>query len=175
MKQNIHHLYYLFYPRSWIIIALLLLFSAIITAQESTPSEFVLDASINKYENLFIDTLYNSFIQCGFNAMTQRATIDSKPLLEDFNLHAINMRNKTDWIYYYSSSYYSKWEAEEDQPCWNKVGVKHSVGDTATWRSELCWSTKGVLGPVDTLVYGPTYHRRSFTEGGYMIVLISMI
>ena len=151
---------------SGLVIILLLLLNAITVAQEQTPpKEFVLDASVS-YDGLFVEPIYNSFIDCGFNTMTQRATIDSKPLLENFNLHAINMKDSIDWIYYYSSSYYSKWEAEVDKQSKYEVGVKHSAGETAYWNdgndTVLCWSTKGVTAPVDTLVYGPTYHQVKF-------------
>ena len=172
MKQNIHHLYYLYYTRRsellrrsrWIIITLLL-FSTITIAQESPQSEFVL-AGGPSYEKLFVDTVYNSFVQCGFNTMVGQATSESKSRLDPFNLQVINMQDTLQLIYYYSSSYYSKWEAEEDQPDKNKVGVKHSAGKTAYWNDGstpvLCWSTKDIVGPTDTIVYGPTYHQEKW-------------
>ena len=158
MKKVLRLLNILFRPRGQILIALLL-FTAITIAQESTPEEFVIDCGGLTYKNLFIDTVYNSFIQCGFNTMTQRATNDSKSYLERFNLNAINDSLEADWIYFYSSAYYSKWEAEEDKQSKFEVGVKHSAGDTSTWKGVKCWSTKGITQPVDTLVYGPTYHQ----------------
>ncbi|MFI5237051.1 MAG: hypothetical protein ACHQLA_03860 [Ignavibacteriales bacterium] len=149
-----------------LIIILLMLFSAITPAQDTPPTEeFVLDGSMS-YEGLFIDPIYNSYLECGFNTMTQRATDASESLLGGFNLNAINMKDSSDWIYYYSSSYYSKWEAEEDKPNNYQVGVKHSAGEIAYWNngndSVLCWSTKGITQPVDTLLYGPTYHQEKW-------------
>lgn len=162
MKHKTYHLYYLFYPRGWIIIALLLFSISAVAQEQIPPEEFVIDCGGMSYDNLFVDTVYNSFIQCGFNTIMQRATIDSKSRLDRFNLNAINMADSTDWIYYYSSAYYSKWEAEEDKQSHLQVGVKHSAGDTATWKGIKCWSTIGVTSPYDSLLYGPHYHQEKW-------------
>jgi hypothetical protein len=166
MKHLIHFTNVRFRARGQIIIALLL-FSTIAIAQEQTPpKEFVLDASMS-YDALFIPPIYNSYIECGFNTMTQRATDSSKSLLNNFNLHAINAQDSLQWIYYYSSSYYSKWEAEQNQTDTLRVGIKHAGGDTATWKNSLCWSTKDVIEPTNKLIFGPTYHQEKWYRRWY--------
>ena len=163
MKHKKRFLNFLFYSIGLFTVVMLL--STITTAQEATTEEFVLDGSMN-HESLFIEPIYNSYIDCGFNTMTQRATDSSQSLLENLNLNALNMRHSTDLIYYYSSSYYSKWEAEEDQQDNNKVGVKQLSGDIATWYdgddTVLCWSTNGITNPIDSIVYGPSYHQEKW-------------
>src|SRR5690606_34451801 len=60
---------------------------------------------------------------------------------------------------------YSKWESEENQTDTFKLGVKHIlsdgtiVGQVATWKNKLCWSSQGLTGPQDSLVYGPHYFQ----------------
>lgn len=63
------------------------------------------------------------------------------------------------WIYFYLTGYYSKWEAEQNQSDPTKVGIKHEYGDTVTWRGSKCWSTKGLLSPEDSIMYGPHYRQ----------------
>lgn len=63
------------------------------------------------------------------------------------------------WIHFYLTGYYSKWEAEQNQLDPSRVGVKHEYGDTATWRGVKCWSTKNLLSPKDSVMYGPHYRQ----------------
>ncbi|MBV6421704.1 MAG: hypothetical protein DAHOPDDO_02985 [Ignavibacteriaceae bacterium] len=176
MKKRKGFSNFFFHPNPMgLIIILLLFFNSIAIAQEQTPpKEIILDGAVS-YEGLFIEPIYNSFIDCGFNTMTQRATNESKPLLDDLNLHVINMKDSTDWIYYYSSAYYSKWEAEEDQTHWDKVGVKHRdtlgnlIGKPATYLGAQCWSSNGLTSARDSLIYGPSYHQeKSYRRWLYM-------
>ncbi|MCU0364603.1 MAG: hypothetical protein MUE93_02910 [Ignavibacteriaceae bacterium] len=178
MKQNIHHLYYLFYPRGlvslhrsgpvllcksgWIIIVFLL-FSATTLAQEQTPpaGEFPVGSPI--YHPLITHPdLFNSFVATGMNTIHQRADEDTKDFLTDFNLVAYNASDTTEYIYHYSTSYYSKWEAEKNVES-NRVGVKHSAGEAAYWNdgndTVLCWSSKGLTEPSCSLMYGPHYRQ----------------
>lgn len=164
MKHKTHFLYYLFYPRGLMVIALLLC-NTVTTAQEQTssPNEFPIATTI--FDTLITNPdLLNSFKATGFNTIWQRADNSTKGLLQDYNLFAVNA-DTLEYIYYYSTSYYSKWEAEQNQTDQSRVGIKHldslgnALGDTATWKGELCWSTKGLTEPASSLMYGPHYRQ----------------
>jgi hypothetical protein len=167
MKQKTHHLYYLYYPRGWIIITLLL-FIATATAQEQTPpsGEFPIGATIGYMDrnNLFLHQVYDS---TGMNLIEQDAPESPVPYLENYNVHAVNMDSDEDYIYHYSTSYYSKWQAEQDTVI-PYIGFKHRdslgnlIGSSATWHDTLCWSTIGVTSPRDSLLYGPHYHQEKW-------------
>jgi parallel beta-helix repeat protein len=165
MKHKTHHLYHLFYPRNWIIIALLML-NAEASAQESTPEEFLFGAAW--FRNFRSDTtVYNMFRESGMNFLHQYADTATIPkdLLEGLNFAAYNGERLDEWIQYYSTAYYSKWEAEENQQTWYKVGFKHKdsmgnlIGSLATYLERDCWSTEGLSVPACSLVYGPHYHQ----------------
>lgn len=71
------------------------------------------------------------------------------------------------YIFHYLSSYYSKWEAEENQLIDEYIGVKHRYGKQAEWKGADCWSTIGLASPKDSLMFGPHYfqdkkYNRSF-------------
>jgi hypothetical protein len=178
MKQKIHHLYYLFNPRAlvslrrsgWIIIALLL-FSTIAIAQETTSEEFVIGATFDRgtrYDQFY----YNKLRQAGMNILSQYADETTNELLDGLNFLAINNEFNSEWIYFYSTAYYSKWEAEEDQDHRYKVGFKHreevegdtllsntTIGRASTYLGRQCWSTEGLSAPACSLMYGPHYHQ----------------
>jgi hypothetical protein len=191
MKQNIHHpvsarhsrdgLYYLFrkflykklanlfYPRGWIIIALLM-FNALTIAQESTSEEFVIGATFDRgtrYGQYYYDKLRES----GMNILSQYADETTNDFLDGLNFLAINNQFNYEWIYFYSTAYYSKWEAEEDQDHRYKVGFKHRervdssailgtlIGSPDTLLGRQCWTTKGLTSPTCSLMYGPHYHQ----------------
>ena len=168
MKQNIHHLYYLFYPRSWIIIVFALLINTAVSAQEQTPAsnDFIIGASI--FDTLQTNPgVFNSFINSGMNTLHQRADNDTKPLLTYYNLVAYNARSQEEYIYHYSTAYYSKWEAEQNLTGEDtaRVGFKHKAGQPAFWYDQelndsvLCWSTEGLSAPACSLMYGPHYRQ----------------
>ena len=88
-------------------------------------------------------------------------------LLENYKLIPYN-QDDTDYIHFYSSAYYSKWEAEENQTVDTLVGVKHDGGGAAWYNDTLCWSS-GNLNEHTELMYGPHYHQerkyKRFTTG----------
>jgi hypothetical protein len=175
MKLILHFLNNSFLPRGKIIIALLL-FSAIATAQESTPEEFIFGASW--YPTYRSDSVfYNKFRESGMNYLTQYADDSSHDLLQGLNFSAYNSMYPYEWIYYYSTAYYSKWEAEEDQQDTLKVGFKHivrrgnsidTVGSPATFLGRQCWSTEGLSEAADSLLYGPHYHQEKVYKRWYL-------
>jgi hypothetical protein len=143
------------------IIIALTLFSAIAIAQESPPEEFPVGTAINA-SIVDVPEIYSKFYEIGLNTVIQRADDTTKIPLEDYNLLAWNSKNPFEYIYHYSSSYYSKWEAEVDaEP--DRVGFKHRdslgylIGNSATWNGKSCWSSLGLSGPRDSLMYGPDY------------------
>ncbi|MBK9098214.1 MAG: hypothetical protein IPM14_08905 [bacterium] len=182
MKQNIHHLYYLFYPRGFIslcksgrIITALLLFNATALAQEQKPSEeFTVGAPV-KNTLLTNSNMRIRYEATGFNTIWHRADNDTKEPLEIYNLIAYNDKNEFEYIYHYSSAYYSKWEAEQNQENPERVGFKHydynnpstTFGDTATWRGKKCWSTEGLTSPACSLMYGPHYRQDKLYKRWY--------
>jgi hypothetical protein len=178
MKQNIHHLYYLFrkfldknlanlfYPRGfvalsrsgWIIIALLFC-NAVLVAQESNPEEFLIGAKLGA-EVTYLDQTFDKYVECGFNSIWWEAYPTSKPYLDTFNnpLLAENGHSREDFVHHYATGYYSKWEAEQNQDD-NKVGIKHVNGLECSWKGGECWSTRGVTAPACSLIYGPHYRQ----------------
>ncbi|MCW8816297.1 MAG: hypothetical protein OQJ93_10165 [Ignavibacteriaceae bacterium] len=163
MKNKFHCLIYLLDPRSWIIIALLFC-NALLVAQESTPTdEFPIGSGLSgiPWRRTQWD-YYTSYDSSGFNTMVTYSYDINKSRLDRYNLVAYNMDN-SDWIMYYSTCYYTKWESEQNQTELLRVGVKHADGEVAYWKdgidSVLCWSTKGLAGPEDSLVYGPHYRQ----------------
>ncbi len=63
------------------------------------------------------------------------------------------------WLNSYATAYYSKWQAEENQTNLSKIGVKHKYGKAASWKGVHCWSTLGINGSADSLIYGPHYYQ----------------
>ena len=66
-----------------------------------------------------------------------------------------------DAIHYYSSGYYSKWEAEENvQDNINTVGIKHSFGSQNTVNGITYWTSGTSAAYKDSLLMrGPNYHQ----------------
>jgi hypothetical protein len=151
--------------RNKLLIIFLLLFSTIATAQEQTPptGEFPVGSPI--YHTLITNhPILDSFIATGMNTIHQRADNYTKSLLSNLNLVAYNALSEMEYIYHYSTSYYSKWEAEVDAEE-DRVGFKHRdslgnlIGNSATWKGKSCWSSIGLSGPRDSLMYGPHYRQ----------------
>lgn len=107
--------------------------------------------------------LYQSVSESGMKWVSQYAAENTNSLLQDFNLIAMNQANPQDYIAYYATAYYSKWNAEQNQLDLDKVGVKHKYGQMTTWITGqdtiLCWSSLGLTSPADSVVYGPHYHQ----------------
>ena len=159
MKHKTHHLYYLFYPRNWIIIALLL-YGATVSAQETPAGEdkFYIGTEFQN-ETLTNLIFYPPFYESGMNTILQRADSSTLELIGDYNILAANSQHKEDWIHHYTTGYYSKWEAE-NQTDEERVGVKHKWGQQADWRDTVaCWSTKDLLEPKNSIIYGPHYRQ----------------
>ena len=158
MKHKKGFLNFLFHPRGQIIFCLLL-FSAIAIAQETPPEEFPVGAILGlKTEPAY----YDSFALTGMNMMMHYTTDET----EQYSLLA-NNGGPTAWIAHYSSAFYSKWEAEENQLVTNKVGVKHKFGSFANFDGRDCWSTEDLSEPADSLVYGPHYHQEKLYKRWY--------
>ena len=159
MKQMLRFLKFLFRPRGQIIIALLLS-NSIAIAQESTPpEEFVIGSGLSgiPWRRTQWD-YYNSYDSSGFSTMVTYSYDINKSRLDQYNLVAYNMDNN-DWIMYYSTCYYSKWEAEQNQTNDLRVGVKHRGGEKVFWNDAWCWSTRNVIAPACSLVFGPHYRQ----------------
>ena len=159
----------IFFARG-MIITLILLFSAITIAQESLPEEFIFGATSFRSDK-HIPDFYDKFTESGMNFLSQYADDSSRGLLQGLDFEAVNGERLDEWIFYYSTAYYSKWEAEEDQINRYKVGFKHRervegeeilgdlIGSSATFLGRQCWSTVGLTLARDSLIYGPHYHQ----------------
>ncbi len=161
MKQMLHFLNFLFYPGRKIFIALLF-FSATMIAQESISSdEFPVGTPIHRLQDY--PNILDAFNTMGFNTVFERADDYTKNRLENYNLLAVNARNAAEYINHYTTAYYSKWEAEQNQTDQSRVGVKHKWGQPAYWNdgndTVLCWSTKNLSSPKDSVMYGPHYRQ----------------
>lgn len=160
MRKKTNQMFYLL-TRIFIVV---LICNAIATAQESTPpEEFPIGTEFGN-QTIGNTIFYDPFYESGMNTISQRAdNITTWEFINNYNVLASNNQNKEDWICHYSTCYYSKWEAEQNQTIPERVGVKHSKGQPAYWNdgsdSFLCWSTKGLSAPDDSLMYGPHYRQ----------------
>lgn len=170
MKNKTLPLISLFYSGRLIITLLLLCIVSAIAQQPSTSEEFTIGASFSRYTR-HLPGYYKSFRESGMNFLHQYADGNSKTLLNGLNFAAYNSEWLNEWIYYYSTAYYSKWEAEENQLNKYKVGVKHNTGTVTSFLGRQCWSTEGSSAPVCSLVYGPHYYQekvyKRWYEGDY--------
>ncbi|NUM61693.1 MAG: hypothetical protein HUU44_06025, partial [Ignavibacteriaceae bacterium] len=159
MKHKSHNLYLLYNPRNWIIITLLL-FSVATLAQEQTPPEkFLIGSNLSGLPwRRTVQNYYDSFDSSGMNIVFQYSNDDTKEKLKDYEVIATN-GDPNDWIAYYSTCYYTKWEAEQNQEDLQRVGVKHKRGQNWEWHDTLCWSTLGIASTEDSLMYGPHYRQ----------------
>ncbi len=104
------------------------------------------------------DEVHATFFESGMNTVVEHAGDDNRPLLSHYYLIPYN-QNKGEWIHYFATGLYSKWEAEENQRNKESVGVKHKFGKETVWKNTKCWSSSGLQGPVDSLMYGPHYRQ----------------
>jgi hypothetical protein len=176
MNHIVHFLNKLFRPRGQIIISLLL-FSEIIIAQETPPTgEFPVGTQIGA-DHFMNPEMRDTLAAVGLNTLYNFAYDDRKTYLEDYNLIPQNDSSEYDRIYHYTTSFYSKWEAEENQTEEARVGVKHKAGTQAYWydpelnENILCWSTEGLSAPACSLMYGPHYRQeKKYKRWGHPIV-----
>lgn len=141
------------------------MFSASAIAQEQTPpTEFPIGAHFGS-GNRTAGALYERYTESGMNMIEQYATDSTRPYVSGYNLNALNMDREQDYIYHYSTAYYSKWEAEQDTIA-PYVGVKHKYGSFANYiingNSIPCWSSIGMTLPGDSLLFGPHYHQEKW-------------
>jgi hypothetical protein len=124
-------------------------------AQETPPQEeFLIGAFLSSQAGDGVKASYDS---SGLNTVAWRADNNTSSFLENYKVWA-NNAGWTDWIQYYATSYYSRWQAEQDTTI-EHVGFKHKYGQKTTWHDTLCWSTFGLSSPADSIVYGPHYRQ----------------
>lgn len=162
MENKKSFLNFFFSPsKSWLIIILLLLFNVITIAQDSPPEEFPVGAYFNK-QTRTVQEYYDKFDSTGMDWIVQYAGNNTQGFVEPYSVMADNADAATDFIMYYSTSWYSKWEAEENQQDNNKVGVKHTDGQIAEWEGDSCWSSIGIPTATNKIVFGPHYHQEKY-------------
>jgi|WetSurMetagenome_2_1015567.scaffolds.fasta_scaffold03552_3 hypothetical protein len=146
---------------SGLIIILLLLLNVITIAQEQTilNGEFPIGSNLSGLPwRRTVDNYYESFDSSGMNIVFQYSNNDTKNYLGGYNVIGTN-DDANDWIMYYATCYYTKWEAEQNQTDLTRVGVKHNGGTPAYWDSAWCWSTRNLVTPACSLIYGPHYRQ----------------
>ena len=169
MKNKKSFLNFLFRPRGQIIIALLL-FSTIAIAQEQIPpqDEFIVGAPFSAIlERRSEEIYYNSYYQTDMNTMLQyavRGLNSNQGYMQGHNLLPCN-NDPGDWIMYYSTCYYTKWEAEQDQTEQSRVGIKNNGGQKVFWDNAWCWSTGNIISPTPAFIYGPHYRQDNRYKG----------
>ena len=101
-------------------------------AQETTPPEEFFIGTEFQNQTIENTIFYDPFYESGMNMIQQRADTSTHDYIDEFNVLAANGQNKEDWIHHYTTGYYSKWEAEENQTDSARVGIKHydSQGNT---------------------------------------------
>lgn len=118
--------------------------------------------------------LYERFEASGMNTFWGYIGDTTKIYLQQNNINVVigdNEDGPQELIRHYSSAFYSRWEAEEDETDKYKVGVKHRenlgnilgnlIGSPATYLGNQCWSSIGLTEPKDSLMYGPHYHQQT--------------
>ena len=131
-----------------------------ITAQ-TTDGHFPVGAFMGSEPNEAVKLSYD---ESGLNTIVWKAYPSNQSYLNKYDVMAFNI-NSTDWINHYATGCYSKWESEENQEDTLKIGVKHIrrngqfIGSQANWAGVQCWSTLGLNGPADSLIYGPHYFQ----------------
>ena len=133
-------------------------------AQEMPASdEFIIGAYFSAIDDRWVEQIYyDTFAISGMNTLFQYAlngVNGNQSSMQNYNLVANNHEFSTDLIGYYSTCYYTRWEAEENQPYLDRVGVKHADGEKVYWDSAWCWSTENVSTQVPSLIYGPNYRQ----------------
>lgn len=155
-----HGSIFCYVPISAFVIAFILLNTGSSIAQ-SDPQAFPVGAFMGCCPT---QTMMDSYDNSGMNWIELQARSNTKDFLEKYAVVAYNQAN-TDWIHHYATGYYSKWESEENQTNYYKVGVKHklkngvTVGQYADWYGTSCWSTLSLSDPADSLIYGPHYYQ----------------
>ncbi len=140
-----------------IISILLLITSPELLAQENfqPSSQFPLGAFLSGGD--ISQGVLDSFDSSGLDIAAWRADNNTRSFLENYKVIA-NNAGWTDWIQYYATSYYSRWEAEENINI-DHIGPKHKYGSDTVWQNTSCWSSLGVTAPACSLMYGPHYRQ----------------
>src|SRR5574338_1084877 len=139
-----------------LILLLFLIITIRLSAQENPePSaKFPIGAFLSHSPG---ENVLESFDSSGLNLAAWRADNNTRSFLENYRVFA-NNASATDWIQYYATSYYSRWEAEEDYTI-DHIGPKHKYGKDTIWQNIHCWSSLGVTAPACSLMYGPHYRQ----------------
>ena len=144
------------------------LFAANILAQENnqTTSDFYIGGIVS-YSHSGNQTLYDTYQNSGMNTIVVCTADSNQSRLTGYNLIPYNQLS-VDWIHYYATGLYNKWEAEESQVDSESVGIKHRGGGTINYLGKECWYSAGLTDTVE-LMYGPHYRQlrryRRFLSG----------
>lgn len=155
MKQNISRLFVTLRYFVGITFAVLICTFQPSAQQGQQPIDFPIGAFLSEEPG---QGVLASFDTSGLNTVSWRANDNTSSFLENYKVWA-NNGGWTDWIHYYATCYYSRWEGEHDTTI-EHIGVKHKYGQRAVWQDTVtCWSSLGVTVPVCSLMYGPHYRQ----------------
>lgn len=135
---------------------LVIIYGCAVLAQENQRSlyEFPIGAFLSGKPGPGVLASYDS---SGLNTVVYYARRSTHTFLQKYNVIAHNT-GPSDWIQYYATGYYSRWEGEQDTTI-GHVGLKHKYGQRTSWQNIPCWSSIGVAAPVCSLMYGPHYRQ----------------
>ncbi|MBT8390599.1 MAG: hypothetical protein KJO48_02400, partial [Ignavibacteria bacterium] len=142
----------------FVILLTIFLSNILLFAQEESQNEeeFTIGAFFGRECN---EKLFKSFEKSDMNTIICRADDETRKYISKYNVIANNADSKEDWIQFYATGFYTKWEAEENQKMKDAVGIKHKCGKQAIWKDKVCWSTEGYVAPTCSLMYGPHYKQ----------------
>jgi parallel beta-helix repeat protein len=144
----------------YLICFLFILFISIqnILAQEFPRGVFAVDTA---YAHEGDPASWDMLKNLGINWLLQHADIVSQPFIntDGFNLMAVNEINQNEVINHYARSYYSKWDAKDNNLNTLSTGFHHSFGNKAYHDNDSCWSNLNWNVARDSLVWGPQYYQ----------------
>ena len=138
------------------------LFISLVSVQNILAQEFPIGVFAGNPKYRGDDSAWRMIKNLGVNTVVQYLDSVTKPFIDKYGLNIIagNEEGSYDVINHYARSYYSKWEAEENNPNTLSTGFHHKSGhDTILSGGQKCWTNGNDLTPKDSLIWGPNYYQ----------------
>ena len=122
------------YSRVYILLVILLSSTSLFPQEQPSP-DFRIGAFITGSPNQAVLDRYDS---TGFNMAAWGAYESTNEFLSNYDVLAMNAGQNQDWISYYATSYYSRWEGEQNESYTlpMHIGVKHKYGKDTVWQGK---------------------------------------
>jgi len=139
----------------------LFLFICLITVQSLLAQEFPVGVFAGSTKYRGNDSAWQVIKNLGVNTVVQYLDDVTKPFIDKYNLNLIadNEESENDVINHYARSYYSKWEAEENNPNTLATGFHHKSGFKTKWSAHECWTNGNIRSNQDSMIWGPGYYQ----------------